>query len=86
MALALLRELSEAGSLGPQRLERIGEELAEQVRRNPVVRIPSHVVLLGRALGLLSGVARSLDTRVDPLAVVLPYVLDLASTPRSGPG
>jgi aarF domain-containing kinase len=81
MALALLRDLAEARSGGPQRLERIGEELAEQARRNPVVRIPSHVVLLGRALGLLSGVVRSLETRLDPLAVVLPYVAGLAPDP-----
>jgi predicted unusual protein kinase regulating ubiquinone biosynthesis (AarF/ABC1/UbiB family) len=73
--LAAARELGERGSLGPQRIERIGEELAEQLRRDPVVRVPSHVVLLGRTLGLLSGVARSLDTRVDPLSVVLPYVM-----------
>jgi predicted unusual protein kinase regulating ubiquinone biosynthesis (AarF/ABC1/UbiB family) len=76
--LVLLRELAESGSLGPERMEQIGEELAEQVRRNPVVRVPSHVVLLARTLGLLSGVARSLGTRVDPLAVVLPYVVGSA--------
>jgi aarF domain-containing kinase len=73
--LTAARELAESGSLRPERFERLGEEIAEQLRRDPVVRVPSHVVLLGRALGLLSGVARSLGSRVDPLSVVLPYVV-----------
>jgi predicted unusual protein kinase regulating ubiquinone biosynthesis (AarF/ABC1/UbiB family) len=81
-----MRELAEAGSLGPRRLEQIGEELAEQVRRNPLVRIPSHVVLLARALGLLSGIARSLQTRVDPLSVVFPYVVGSALPPDGARG
>jgi hypothetical protein len=33
------------------------------------------VVLLGRVLSLLSGVSRSLESKVDLLPVVLPYVL-----------
>jgi predicted unusual protein kinase regulating ubiquinone biosynthesis (AarF/ABC1/UbiB family) len=74
-ALAILHELSRSGSIGPERMEEVGAELAENLRRNPVVRVPSHVVLLARTLGLLSGVARSLDTHVDPIAVVLPYVV-----------
>jgi predicted unusual protein kinase regulating ubiquinone biosynthesis (AarF/ABC1/UbiB family) len=85
-ALEILRELAEAGSLGPERMERIGEELAEQVRRNPLVRVPSHLVLLARALGLLSGVARSLRSRVDPLTIVFPYVVGSAMPPGARPG
>jgi predicted unusual protein kinase regulating ubiquinone biosynthesis (AarF/ABC1/UbiB family) len=76
--LEILRELAESGSLGPERMERIGEELAEQARSNPLVRVPSHVVLLARTLGLLSGVARSLRSTVDPLALVFPYVVGSA--------
>ena len=79
VGLEILRELAESGSLGPERMERIGEELAEQVRRNPLVRIPSHVVMLTRTLGLLSGVARSLRSRVDPLSIVFPYVVGSAA-------
>lgn len=76
--LEILRELAESGSLGPERMEQVGAELAEQVRRNPLVRVPSHVVLLLRTLGLLSGVARSLRSRVDPLSIVFPYVVGSA--------
>jgi len=78
VGLEILRELAESGSLGPERMERIGEELAEQVRRSPLVRVPGHVVLLTRTLGLLSGVARSLRSRVDPLSIVFPYVVGAA--------
>jgi predicted unusual protein kinase regulating ubiquinone biosynthesis (AarF/ABC1/UbiB family) len=81
-ALAVLAELAESGSIGPDRMERIGEQLAAEVRRNPVVRVPSHVVLLARTLGLLSGVARQLGTHVDPLRIVLPYVVGGAQPAR----
>jgi hypothetical protein len=40
--------------------------------------VPSHIVLLGRTLGLLSGLARQLDAGVDPLHVVFPYVVGAA--------
>ena len=33
----------------------------------PIVRMPSHLVLVGRVLGLLSGVNRTLESRVDLL-------------------
>lgn len=59
----------------PELMARLREELPELIRRNPVVRVPSHVVLLGRAIGLLSGVARSLDARLDLLRILLPYTL-----------
>ena len=52
---------------------RVGRELPDKIRENPIVRIPSHVVLLGRVLGLLSGVSRSLGSRVDLVRTILPY-------------
>jgi len=58
----------------PRMLERWNRELADAVRADPLVRIPSHVVLLGRALGLLSGVSRSLGARVDLLRTLLPHL------------
>ena len=45
------------------------------IRENPIVRVPSHVVLLGRVIGLLSGLGRSLEARIDMLHTILPYVL-----------
>lgn len=54
-------------------LQEIGESVSEEIRSNPIVRVPSHIVLLGRVLGLLSGVNRSLETTVDLLKTILPY-------------
>jgi aarF domain-containing kinase len=73
--LLLLQELAESGSLGPERMKKIGDELAEQIRKHPLIRIPGHVVLLARTMGLLSGVVRSLGTKLDPMQIVFPYVV-----------
>ena len=37
--------------------------------------LPSHLVLVGRVLGLLSGVNRTLESRVDLLKTILPWVM-----------
>jgi predicted unusual protein kinase regulating ubiquinone biosynthesis (AarF/ABC1/UbiB family) len=65
------------GELG----ERFGREIPDRIRENPIVRIPTHLVLLGRVIGLLSGVNRSLDARIDLARTILPYV---AGVRRSG--
>jgi ubiquinone biosynthesis protein len=83
IGLAIAAELATTGSIGPDRLEAIGEELLAEARANPLIRIPSHLVLLGRALGLLSGLARSLDAGVDPLRVILPYLVGPLPAPPS---
>ncbi len=61
----------------------VGEEISEMVRANPIVRIPSHLVLVGRVVGLLSGLSRTLGSRVDLLRTVFPYAL--GSQPPAGP-
>ena len=83
VGLAIATELATSGSLSPERLEAIGEELTAKVRANPLVRIPSHMVLLGRTLGLLSGLAQQLGAGVDPMRIVFPYVV--GSAPLSPP-
>jgi predicted unusual protein kinase regulating ubiquinone biosynthesis (AarF/ABC1/UbiB family) len=55
--------------------ERFGREIPDRIRENPIVRIPTHLVLLGRVLGLLSGVNRSLEARIDLARTILPYVM-----------
>ncbi len=67
------QDLSQHSFLDRESAERIGRELAERIRENPVVRIPSHVVLIARVLGLLSGVSRSLGSRVDLVRTLVPY-------------
>jgi hypothetical protein len=43
-------------------------------------------VLLGRTLGLLSGLARQLDAGVDPMQIVFPYVVGSAPLVAPAPG
>ena len=64
--------------------DELGREIAEAIRHNPVVRMPGHIVLLGRVVGLLSGLSRSLDARVDLVSTVLPYALGKRPTPAAG--
>jgi predicted unusual protein kinase regulating ubiquinone biosynthesis (AarF/ABC1/UbiB family) len=62
-------EIRERGSLDPETVARLGEEIPARVRENPLVRIPHHLVLVGRTVGLLSGVSRELGARVDLLRI-----------------
>lgn len=47
-------------------------ELFNAVRENPVVKVPSDFVLVGRAFGLLSGIAHTLGTRANVLEAMSP--------------
>lgn len=55
--------------------ERLREELPDRIRENPLIRVPSHLVLVGRVIALLSGLAKTLETRVDLVKTILPYAL-----------
>ena len=68
-------QLRQRGFLDRDFASELGRELSEKVRANPIVRMPSHLVLVGRVLGLLSGVNRTLESRVDLLTTILPYVM-----------
>jgi len=57
--------------------ERLGRGIPDRIRENPIVRVPTHLVLLGRVLGLLSGVNRSLDARIDLARAIFPHVMGL---------
>lgn len=59
-----------------------GRELAELIRDNPIVRVPSHVVLLGRVFALISGLGSSLGVRLDMLKIILPYVMGVQASAR----
>jgi len=68
-------QLRQRGFLDRNFAAELGRELSEKVRANPIVRMPSHLVLVGRVLGLLSGVNRALEARIDLMATILPYVM-----------
>jgi predicted unusual protein kinase regulating ubiquinone biosynthesis (AarF/ABC1/UbiB family) len=55
--------------------DRLGREIPDHIRENPIVRVPTHLVLLGRVIGLLSGVNRSLDAPIDLARTIFPYVM-----------
>ena len=81
LILRVAREVRERGSLDPDVLAEVRDEIPARVRENPIVRLPHHLVLLGRTLGLLSGVARSLGTRVDLFRIAAPYAFAPAERP-----
>ena len=65
-------ELRAKGRLEPETLATLREELPERIRRDPIVRMPHHLVLVGRALGLLSGQLTSLGADVDLMQIFAP--------------
>jgi len=84
LARVLLEEgkaLQRSAFLDKRRLAAAGGEIQDIVRRNPIIRIPSHLVLVGRVLGLLSGVGRSLGAELNLLEILLPYAVAPAAAP-----
>jgi predicted unusual protein kinase regulating ubiquinone biosynthesis (AarF/ABC1/UbiB family) len=71
-------EIREKGSLDPETVARLREEIPARVRNNPLVRIPHHLVLVGRTLGLLSGLSKELGSKVDLLKVAAPWAFRAA--------
>ena len=56
-------------------VERVTEELPRALRANPIVRVPSDLLLVLRVLGLLSGIGKQLDSHVNPLSVIVPFLM-----------
>lgn len=71
--LAIARRMmkrSDTGKFEGEFTEEMTSELFEAIRENPVVRVPSDFVLVGRAFSLLSGIAHSLGSRANVLAAM----------------
>ena len=60
-----------------QLIEEFSEELPRALRVNPIVEVPADVLLVTRVMGLLSGLGKTLDSRVDLFATIMPYALRL---------
>ena len=56
-----------------QLIEEFSEELPRALRVNPIVEVPADVLLVTRVMGLLSGLGKTLDSRVDLFATIMPY-------------
>jgi len=57
----------------PDLVEAVNQRLNKAIRANPIVEIPREFLLIGRMTGLLSGLGKHLDSRVDVAATILPY-------------
>jgi predicted unusual protein kinase regulating ubiquinone biosynthesis (AarF/ABC1/UbiB family) len=49
------------------------ERMAAVIRANPITDIPREMLLIMRVVGLLSGLGKHLDSRVDVVQTLLPY-------------
>jgi predicted unusual protein kinase regulating ubiquinone biosynthesis (AarF/ABC1/UbiB family) len=56
-------------------VEAIRDNVVRVLRENPIVEAPSDILLVLRVMGLLSGIGKQLDARVDLLQVMLPHVM-----------
>ncbi len=56
-------------------VERINRELMQALRENPIVRASSDLLLVLRVMGLLSGIGKILDSKVDPMAAMVPFLV-----------
>jgi ubiquinone biosynthesis protein len=60
--------------------ELIGEfaqELPRTLRANPIVEVPADVLLVNRVMGLLSGIGKTLDSKVNLFSTLMPYANEL---------
>jgi predicted unusual protein kinase regulating ubiquinone biosynthesis (AarF/ABC1/UbiB family) len=57
----------------PDLVEEVNRRLNKAIRANPIVEIPREFLLIGRMTGLLSGLGKHLDSRVDVSATILPF-------------
>ena len=69
------QEIRKNGKVDPEVVERLRNEIPDEIRRNPIIRVPHHLVLVGRALALLSGVTSALGARIDFARTVAPIVM-----------
>jgi predicted unusual protein kinase regulating ubiquinone biosynthesis (AarF/ABC1/UbiB family) len=59
----------------PEMLAHFGAEMPRVMKANPLVRVPGDVLLVGRVMGLLSGIGKQLGTDVDLGSTLLPYLV-----------
>ncbi len=76
--LAMGRAFMESSAPGrayadPDLVAEANARIAQAVRANPLVEIPREFLLIMRVAGLLSGLGKHLDSRVDVISTFLPY-------------
>jgi predicted unusual protein kinase regulating ubiquinone biosynthesis (AarF/ABC1/UbiB family) len=68
----------------PEMIAQFGAEMPKVMRANPLVQVPADVLLVGRVMGLLSGIGKQLGTDVDLASTLLPY-LSAPAAPGASP-
>jgi predicted unusual protein kinase regulating ubiquinone biosynthesis (AarF/ABC1/UbiB family) len=61
------------GYADPDLVAEANQRLAQAIRANPLVEIPREFLLILRVTGLLSGLGKRLESRVDLIQTLLPY-------------
>jgi predicted unusual protein kinase regulating ubiquinone biosynthesis (AarF/ABC1/UbiB family) len=58
----------------PEMVERFNQEVSQALRKDPIVEAPSDLVLVGRVMGLLSGLGKQLGSEVNLFTTLLPFL------------
>ena len=57
----------------------VNERLARILNANPVTEIPGDILLIFRVLGLMSGLQKRLDSRINVIETIAPYAREQAA-------
>ena len=68
------RRIQDQGHITRELRAELRRELGSRIRAHPLVEVPSHLILVARAVTMLSGLAHTLESRVDLAQTILPYV------------
>jgi predicted unusual protein kinase regulating ubiquinone biosynthesis (AarF/ABC1/UbiB family) len=76
--LELGKGFTEVGQEGrayadPDLVAEANQRMSRAIRANPITEIPREFLLIGRVVGLLSGLGKHLDSRVDMFQTIIPY-------------
>jgi predicted unusual protein kinase regulating ubiquinone biosynthesis (AarF/ABC1/UbiB family) len=67
----------------PAMVERFNDEIGRALRKDPLIAAPGDLVLVGRVMGLLSGLGKQLGSEVNLLSTLLPYLVSQNANPDS---
>jgi len=67
-------------------MKEISDELPRALRANPIVEVPGDILLVSRVMGMLSGLGKSLDSRVDVMQTMMPYAMLASAADRASQG
>jgi predicted unusual protein kinase regulating ubiquinone biosynthesis (AarF/ABC1/UbiB family) len=65
----------------PEMVEHFNDEISQAMRKDPIVEAPGDLVLIGRVMGLLSGIGKQLGSEVNLFSTLLPYLVSQKANP-----